>query len=296
MSLQSMTGFSRSGGQYEKYRWTWELRSVNGKSLDVRLRLPPGFEQLETDIRKRVATAFSRGNMQVQLSVTIAESRLQLVVNDAALEAVFELKEKLGDLVDPAPMTIDRLLNIRGIAEFRESDEVEESGQDDLHSEILASLDAALTELTAARLEEGAKIAALFDRQIDEIEKLTQMIENDPSREPKAIARRLGEQMERLLEGAAGLDRERLYAEAVLLATKADLREEIDRLTAHVSAARAMLYEGGPCGRRLDFLAQEFNRETNTICSKSNAVAVTAAGLELKTVIDQFREQVQNLE
>ncbi|WP_319520292.1 YicC/YloC family endoribonuclease [uncultured Martelella sp.] len=295
MKPQSMTGFARSDGYWQRYRWTWELRAVNGKGLDVRLRLPQGSDHLETDVRKRLAERLSRGNVQVALSITLAESRLELVVNEAALQAVLDLKARLGDVLDDKPLSLEGLLGLRGIADFREGEE-DSTALETRDGMILGDLDVALDRLCAMRGEEGEKIVAVLGRQIDRIAELTGTIEADPSRTPAAIAERLSEQVGRLVDAAPSLDSDRLYAEAVLLATKADLQEEIDRLNAHVAAARALLEKGGPCGRRLDFLAQEFNRETNTICSKSNAVAVTAAGLELKTVIDQFREQIQNLE
>ncbi|MAM09911.1 MAG: YicC family protein [Rhizobiaceae bacterium] len=295
MKPQSMTGFARSEGHWQRYRWSWELRSVNGKGLDFRLRLPQGSDHLESDVRKRLSGRLSRGNVQVALSIALAESRLELAVNEAALQAVLDLKARLGDAVDDRPLTMEGLLGMRGVAEFREVEESEETiaTRDRM---ILDDLDRALDRLAAMRGDEGEKIVAVLSRQIDRIEALTATIARDPSRSPSTIAEKLSEQVAKLVEAAPALDADRLYAEAVLLATKADLQEEIDRLNAHVEAARALLQQGGPCGRRLDFLAQEFNRETNTICSKSNAVAVTAAGLGLKTVIDQFREQIQNLE
>ncbi|QQM32273.1 YicC family protein [Martelella lutilitoris] len=295
MKPQSMTGFARSEGHWQRYRWSWELRSVNGKGLDFRLRLPQGSDHLESEVRKRLSGRLSRGNVQVALSIALAESRLELAVNEAALQAVLDLKARLGDAVDDRPLTMEGLLGMRGVAEFREVEESEETiaTRDRM---ILDDLDRALDRLADMRGDEGEKIVAVLSRQIDRIETLTATIARDPSRSPSTIAEKLSEQVAKLVEAAPALDADRLYAEAVLLATKADLQEEIDRLNAHVEAARALLRQGGPCGRRLDFLAQEFNRETNTICSKSNAVAVTAAGLELKTVIDQFREQIQNLE
>jgi len=179
--------------------------------------------------------------------------------------------------------------------EFRESEDSEDAlaARD---ADVVSGLVGALADLKLMREQEGAALARVLLDHVSTIETLTQTIERDPSRSPQEIAERLKAQVAMLLDGTAALDRDRLHAEAALLATKADLREEIDRLKAHVAAARELLAKGGPVGRKLDFLAQEFNRESNTICSKSNASAVTAAGIELKVVIDQFREQVQNLE
>ena len=295
MPLQSMTGFARREGSSGRYRWAWELRSVNGKGLDVRLRLPPGLERLEPDFRRLASQYFSRGNLQVALSLNGAETAVEAVVNREALAAVLKLREQLGDLVDPAPLRFDTLLSLRGIVDFREPEE-SESERAALDAEILAGLELALADLRAMREEEGRALGQVLLAQLDRIEQLTATVENDPSRSPAAIAERLAQQVALIIDNAASIDRERLHAEVALLATKADLREEIDRLGSHIAAGRDLLAKGGPVGRKLDFLAQEFNRESNTICSKSNAAAVSAAGIELKVVIDQFREQVQNLE
>ncbi len=296
MALQSMTGFARSEGTSGRYRWAWELRSVNGKGLDIRLRLPSGMEALEVEARHRLSEALSRGNLQVTLSVTISENRVEAVVNEEALAAVLKLRDVLGSsVVDPSPLRLDALLGIRGLVEFREAVDSEEiiAARD---AAILEGLSRAVAALGDMRRREGEALGRLLSGHVDRIEELARRVEADPSRSPEEIARKLEAQLQALLESAPSLDRDRLHAEAALLATKADLREEIDRLKAHVAAARELLTEGGPIGRKLDFLAQEFNRESNTICSKSNAVAVTSAGIELKVVIDQLREQVQNLE
>ncbi|EJL50284.1 TIGR00255 family protein [Rhizobium sp. CF122] len=295
MALQSMTGFARREGTSGRWRWAWELRSVNGKGLDLRLRLPPGLERMENDVRRLAGERFSRGNMQASLSVSAGESRIETVLNQEALSAVLALRDQLGGIIDPAPLQLDTLLAIRGIIEFRDREDGDEAiaARD---SDIVDGLIAALVDLRQMRELEGAALSRVLLDHVSTIEGLTKVIERDPSRSPQEIAGRLAGQVAMLMDGSGKLDRERLHAEAALLATKADLREEIDRLKAHVVAARDLLSKGGPVGRKLDFLAQEFNRESNTICSKSNAAAVTAAGIELKVVIDQFREQVQNLE
>lgn len=295
MTLQSMTGFARSEGSSGRYRWAWELRSVNGKGLDLRLRLPTGLEALETELRDIAARNLSRGNIQAGLSLSASEAKLEAVVNRDALDAVLLLKRDLGDAVSDAPLSFDTLLSVRGLVEFREPEEGTDA-QDARNSDITAGFVAAIASLKTMREREGASLFAILSGHIDKIEQLTHIIEADPSRQPDQIRARLTAQIALISDGNSGLDRDRLHAEAVLLATKADLREEIDRLNGHVVAARELLGSGVPVGRKLDFLAQEFNRESNTICSKSNASAVTAAGIELKVVIDQFREQVQNLE
>ncbi|WP_018857370.1 YicC/YloC family endoribonuclease [Rhizobium sp. 42MFCr.1] len=295
MALQSMTGFARREGTSGRWRWAWELRSVNGKGLDLRLRFPPGLERMESDVRRLAGERFSRGNMQASLSVSAGESRIETVLNQEALSAVLALRDQLGGIIDPAPLQLDTLLAIRGIIEFRESEDGDEAiaARD---SDIVEGLIAALADLRHMRETEGAALLRVLLDHVATIEGLTEVIERDPSRSPQEISTRLAAQVALLMDGSGKLDRDRLHAEAALLATKADLREEIDRLKAHVVAARDLLGKGGPVGRKLDFLAQEFNRESNTICSKSNAAAITAAGIELKVVIDQFREQVQNLE
>ncbi|EUB95076.1 Conserved hypothetical protein CHP00255 [Rhizobium sp. CF080] len=295
MTLQSMTGFARSEGTSGRNRYAWELRSVNGKGLDMRLRLPPGLERLEPDVRRLITEKFSRGNLQATLTLTVAETKVEAVLNRDALAAVLALRAELGDLVDPSPLRLDTLMGIRGLVDIREAEEDAETvaARD---AAILASLDEAIGHLQRMREGEGTALAAVLRSQVARIAELVGIVEADRSRTPEEIARKLSLQLAALLQEAPTLDRDRLHAEAALLATKADLREEIDRLKAHVVAAGDLIDKGGPVGRRLDFLAQEFNRESNTICSKSNSAAVTSAGIELKVVIDQFREQVQNLE
>ncbi|MBO9629067.1 MAG: YicC family protein [Shinella sp.] len=295
MTLQSMTGFSRVEGTSGRTRWAWELRSVNGKGLDLRLRLPPGLEALEADVRRLSGEAFSRGNLQIGLATSVSEAQVEAVVNQGALAAVLALRDQLAGTIDPAPLKLDTLLSVRGIVDFREAEE-SETERATRDADIRTGLAEAIRRLTDMRRKEGAALAEVLLGQVARIETLTATVEADPSRSVSAIAERLSAQVAVLMQGTTALDRDRLHQEAALLATKADLREEIDRLKAHVRAARELIAEGGPIGRKLDFLAQEFNRESNTICSKSNAAAVTAAGIELKVVIDQFREQVQNLE
>lgn len=295
MSLQSMTGFARREGTSGRYRWAWELRSVNGKGLDLRLRLPTGAEHLEAEVRKIAGNTFSRGNMQVGLSISAAEATVEAVVNQEALAAVLSLRTQLSDVIDPSPLRLDTLLGIRGIVDFREPEE-KEGDRAARDADILSGFALAVADMRGMRETEGAALRDVLLQQIEKIASLAGEIEGDPSRSPKAIGARLAQQVALVLDGNATIEQDRLYAEIALLAAKADIREEIDRLRTHVVAARDLLMRGGPVGRKLDFLSQEFNRESNTICSKSNSAAVTAAGIELKVVIDQFREQVQNLE
>lgn len=296
MSLQSMTGFARAVAEHHGTALAWEVKSVNGKSAEVRLRLPPGFERIEVAVRQAVQRRFARGSFQATLTVTRpAGTQPQPVVNEAFLKDVAGLAKRLQEQFGSAPASADGLLALRGVLDIPEVVETEET-RAALDAAIHAALDAALTSLEQARQAEGEALRALLAGQVDAIEALTLRAEADPSREPAAIRARIAEQVRLLLDPAANLDEARLHQEAAFLATKADIREEIDRLKTHVAAARSLLAAGGAVGRKLDFLAQEFNRESNTLCSKSNAAAVTAIGLELKAVVDQLREQVQNLE
>lgn len=294
MALQSMTGFARSEGGSEP-RWTWELRSVNGKGLDVRIRLPSGFERLEQSVRETIARSFTRGNIQVLLTVEGRAPGQRVVINEAVLAQVIEAMERVRGRIPVEPPTLDGILAIRGVLEVEDAI-ADEAAQAETDAAILAGLGRATDELSRSRRREGAAIGAVLDARIAEIAALTRQAEVSPLRQPEAIRARLAEQIATLLDAAPALDPDRLHQEAVLLATKADIREEIDRLDAHVTAARELLAAGGPVGRRLDFLAQEFNREVNTLCSKANDRSLTTIGLELKAVVDQLREQIQNLE
>ena len=292
-----MTGFSRAAGEAGSASVTWEVKSVNGKSLEMRLRLPPQFERLDPAIRQAVQKRFARGSFQAALSISRpAAQEPQPVVNEAFLRQVIELANRLEHQHGMTPASADGVLALRGVLEIPETVETEdERAASD--AAILAVLDQALSGLAAARISEGAALEALLRGHLATIEQLTTKAEADPARDPVIIRARLAEQLRVLLDASGGgLDEQRLYVEAAILATKADIREELDRLKAHVAAARKLLDDGGVVGRRLDFLAQEFNREANTLCSKANASSLTAIGLDLKAVVDQFREQIQNLE
>jgi uncharacterized protein (TIGR00255 family) len=294
MALESMTGFARADGGSIS-RWAWELRSVNGKGLDVRLRVPGGFERLEPAIRERIAGRLTRGNIQAQLSVEDRSASQRITIDDAVLSQVIEAMTRIGERIHAQPPTLDGILSIRGVVNVEGAQEDEEV-RAALDGEVLAGLDAALDELTRTRRREGGAIGGLLEARLGEIVALTRRAEEAPVRQPEAIRARLAEQVATLLDAAPALDPDRLHQEAVLLATKADIREELDRLDAHVAAARDLLAGGGAVGRRLDFLAQEFNREVNTLCSKANDRSLTAIGLDMKAVVDQLREQIQNLE
>jgi len=296
MALQSMTGFARAAADHDGVSIAWEVKSVNGKSIELRLRLPQGYERLEPALRQAVQKRFSRGNFQATLTLGRAGAlQPQPVVNEAFLKDVAGLAQRLQEQFGVTAASADGLLALRGVLDLPEPVESEEV-RAALDASLLAAFDRALAGLEAARSTEGAALKALLLGHIDTIEALTLRAEADPSRDPAVIRQKLAEQVRLLMDASANLDENRLHMEAAFLATKADIREEIDRLKTHVASARSLLGAAGAIGRKLDFLAQEFNRESNTLCSKSNAASVTAVGLELKAVVDQFREQVQNLE
>ena len=295
MSLCSMTGFARVDGAAKGYRWTWEVRSVNGKGLDIRLRMPAGFDHVEPVAREHIAARLARGNIQAGLAAQHEAGVAGVRINEAVLAEVIAAMERVGRQVAAAPPTLDGILAIRGVVEAAESDP-DEATRAALAGHMIADLDKAMDALVAMRGREGTAIAAVLAARLDEMERLTRAAEASPARAPEAIRARLAEQIAALIGAAPALDPDRLHQEAVLLATKADIREEIDRLYAHIGAARELLASDAAVGRRLDFLAQEFNREVNTLCSKSNDRALTTIGLEMKAVVDQLREQVQNVE
>lgn len=295
MSLHSMTGFARAQGTNGPWRWSWEVRSVNAKGLDVRLRLPTGFEDLEAGARAAATRALSRGSVSATFTLNREGDQVSVAVNEAALQALIAATRAAAERFSLAPASLDSLLAVKGIVEVSEADSVEED-RADLTASALAGFEAALSDLKAMREREGGALRAVLLERLDAISTLVDGAEALPERRIEAIRARLAEQVRALLETRVPLDAERLHQEAALLAAKADVREELDRLRAHVSAAHELLAKGGPVGRRLDFLAQEFNRETNTLCSKSNAVALTQIGLDLKLLVDQFREQIQNIE
>jgi uncharacterized protein (TIGR00255 family) len=291
-----MTGFARAVADHDGAAIAWEVKSVNGKSVELRLRLPPGFERLEQALRQALQKRFARGNFQGTLTFVRAGGlQAQPVVNEAFLKDIAGLALRLQEQFGVAPPTADGLLSLRGVLDVPEqveSDDIRAA----LDAALLDAFDRALTALESARRAEGEALKLLLLGQVDAIEALTLKAEADPSRETSNIRTRLAEQVALLMDASPSLDEGRLHMEAAFLATKADIREEIDRLKTHVASARNLIGTGGPVGRKLDFLAQEFNRESNTLCSKSNAASVTTIGLELKAVVDQFREQVQNLE
>jgi uncharacterized protein (TIGR00255 family) len=295
MALKSMTGFARGDGMHGDTSWHWEARSVNGRSLDLRLRLPSGFEALEIRARGLAQEKLARGNCTINLWVKRETGRTEIRLNETALRQAEAVAERARDITGLKHARLDTLLAMRGVVETAEGEESEEA-RAVLHHAMIASLAATLDELVRARNAEGERLQAVIDKQLSAIARLIEVAARAAAQQPAAIAVRLSEQIGRLTEAGPALDPERLHQEAMLLAAKADIQEELDRLRAHVAAANELMASGQPAGRKFEFLAQEFNREANTVCSKSADIETTRTGLELKTVIDQLREQVQNIE
>ncbi len=295
MSIASMTGFAREAGITGPYQWAWEIKTVNGRGLEVRVRTPSGLDAVGEEARSQILKALTRGQGQLNLSLTKASSAPKLRVNQDVLQS---LLTAIGDLTLPTnvqPASLDGLLSVRGVVEL--DDDAIDPGQDDaLVQTLKEGISSLIDALKAARLSEGQALAVVLRQHLDVIARLVDEADAAPARKPEAIRARLEAQIEELLDGKAALDPARLHQEAVLIAARADIREELDRLRAHVDAARGLLQEGGGVGRRLDFLSQEFGREANTLCAKANDVSLSRIGLDLKAVIEQFREQVQNVE
>jgi uncharacterized protein (TIGR00255 family) len=261
----------------------------------VRLRLPQGFDAVEVAVRARAAEMLSRGNVYATLAVTREGVAPTLRINEPVLNAMIGAIENLAGRVAAEKPRLDGLLALKGVVEVTEAEESEEA-RAAAETAFVAGFVEGLAGLVEMRRHEGAAIAAVLAARLDEMAALAARAENAPGRQPEAVKKKLAEQIAVLIEAQARLDPDRLHQEAVLLAAKADIREELDRLAAHVAQARKLMAGGGAIGRRLDFLSQELNRETNTLCAKSNDVELTNIGLELKAVVEQFREQVQNLE
>lgn len=295
MTLSSMTGFARTDGASDGFTWQWELRSVNGRGLDIKIRVPQGYETMEWPAREVVAKAIRRGTVSAGLTVQRSTGAAEVRLNEAVLAEVIEAARRVRELTGSDAPRAEGLLGLRGVLEVVETP-ADEAGEKERATLMLAGLDQALGLLVAARAAEGARLADVLRLQLDAMERLILAIEADPERSPGAVKSRLAAQVAKLLEAGETLDPARLHQEAVLLATRADVAEEIARLEAHIAAARELMQDSGPSGRKLDFLAQELNREANTLCAKSAASAITHRGLELKHVVDQWREQAQNIE
>ncbi len=294
MSISSMTGFARVHGHEEDSSWVWEAKSVNSKTFDLRLRLPIGFEQLEVLVRQALAKVFKRGSVQINLSLQGQIEKEQININQDVLHQYLAVAKGLQDELGAAPFQIEGLLALRGVVEAKVAAR-SDTQQAALDGALMASFNELVLGLLQARKAEGKSLAGVITAQLEQIERLYVAAVANPSRQPEAMKARLKTQVAQLID-IAKLDEIRLAQEAALLMTRADIQEELDRLAAHISTAKVLLKSNEPIGRKFDFLAQEFNREANTLCSKANDSSLTAIGLDLKTVIDQMREQVQNIE
>ncbi len=291
-----MTGFGRSDGSAGATQWVWEVRTVNGRGLDLRLRLPPGTEALEPRLREMATRRLARGSVNATLSTRQTANGLSLKLNEQVLDDLLKAVEVLRARVGgPAP-TADTLIGFRGLIDTVEATEDEAAALRRADA-MIASFGAALDGVIASRKAEGKRLADVIRDQLKAVERIVAEVAASPARSIDAISARLTEQVQKLLVASgSALDPVRLHQEAALIATRIDVEEELKRLTAHVAAAHDLLNSGEPVGRKFDFLTQEFNREANTLCSKANDPGITRAGLELKAVIDQMREQVQNIE
>ncbi|MDK9721484.1 MAG: YicC family protein [Rhodospirillales bacterium] len=296
MSIISMTGYARAQGASPQFSWIWEAKSVNGKGLEVRLRLPPGFDSLEIPARERVAKAAKRGNINLSLNVLRQAQAATPAINRALLDNYLALAVELAREHGLPSPSAEGVMGLRGVIESAEETTLDEAGLKERDALLLASLDEALLGLGAMRKAEGTRMAQVLGDELAEIERLALAARETAALRPDAIKTRFKAQIDELLESQPPVAEDRLAQELALLIAKGDVREELDRLGAHVQAAREMLAATDPVGRRLDFLCQEFNRESNTLCSKSSDVDLTRIGLGLKAVIEQFREQVQNIE
>src|SRR5262249_26323944 len=264
-----MTGFARADGAHGSYRWAWELKSVNAKGLEIRLRLPPGWDSVEVAVRARAAEALTRGTVYATLTANREGVAPVVRVNEPVLAAILGAMRDVAGRIEAAPASLDGVLGLKGVIEG-----IDQVGSEDDHraaeAAFVAGFGKALGGLAEMRRHEGAALAAVLIQRLGEIAALTERAEAVPGRKPDAIRERLKEQLAQLLESSDRFDADRLHQEAILIAAQVDGPEELDPLVAHVAQGRRLLEQGGAVGRRLDFLAQELNREANTLCSKSN--------------------------
>jgi len=290
--IASMTGFARAAGTTGPVQWAWEVKSVNGRGLEIRVRVPNGLDAAGEAARAALQSALARGQCQLTLTLSRSETAPRVRINEALLADLATAAGRVRRPPGVGPVTLDGLLSVRGVIEAEEEAGADAEG---LVRDLAEGAGRLVADLVAARRAEGRALADIVGGQVSAMEQATQAAEDCPARKPEAVRARLAASVAALTE-AGTLDPDRLHQEAVLLAARADVREELDRLGAHLAAVRMLLDQGGAIGRRLDFLAQELGREANTLCAKANDIALSRIGLDLKAVVEQFREQVQNVE
>ncbi len=295
MTLSSMTGFARTAGSWENYHWTWEIKSVNGRGLDVRCRMPQGMEAVEQTARKSLKQIIARGSVNINLQLTRDMDSTAFKVNQEMLDSLVEVATATAMKNHLPQPGLDALMGVRDVIQYVETEE-DEATLKARDAVLLTSFQEALTAFKSARDDEGAAMQDVLTALLDEIEQQVRQADSLAQELPALIKKRYMDKVSALLDDTTAIDPDRIAQEVVLLATKADIKEEIDRLYAHIEAARSHIKANGQIGRKLDFLTQEFNREANTLCSKASDIRLTDVGLSLKTTIDQFREQVQNIE
>ncbi|MBE7637008.1 YicC family protein [Sneathiella sp. P13V-1] len=293
-----MTGFSRISGAWEEFTWLWELKSVNGRGLEIRCRLPGGLDRVEEVARKKMKHMFQRGTINIHLQLQRSGSKTEYQINEIFLKQLIECAKAQENAEHLQPASIDGLLNVRGVVEQAEQSRLNEEDQEVFEAELLNSFEQALEALKEARDHEGVQLTPVLKEQVETIQNLISEAEKSAALRPEAVKERINRQMEILLASKQELDEGRIEQELALIATKADISEELDRLKGHVTSCLEILNRGHKdgIGRRLDFMCQEFNREANTLCSKSNDKSLTQVGLDMKVIIDRLREQVQNIE
>ena len=294
-----MTGFARAGGESDGVSWVWEMKSVNSRGLDIRCRLPGGMESLEPELRSRTQKRFKRGNITLSLTLDRPASGVQLHLDEEVVTQLADVVSSLTARIDSAPPHLDGLLRVPGVLVTREAGESEGSRKV-REASILEGLEATFDDLAAMRESEGERLGALLGEQLKTLAQLCDAVEKSAAAQPQILLERLKSRIAELHDSLQAIDEGRLAQEVTFLAVKADIREELDRLRGHIQAAEELMSlkagSGEAVGRKLDFLCQEFNREANTICSKSADMELTKTGLEIKTVVEQFREQIQNIE
>jgi len=289
-----MTGFARAEGALNGITWAWELRSVNGRSLELRFRLPTGWDSLESVWRDMAGKVLKRGNVTINLSIK-RESQTRLELDLAALEQVLKIATDLHRrIAGSPPPSAEALLSLPGVLRQAQVDQQDEKAA--AAADVQAGFIAALADLVISRQAEGERLAIIVNRQLDEITTLCETAAVQAAGQPAAQRARMLDNLQTLLREMPNLSEERIAQEVAVLASRSDVREELDRLSSHIAAAHDLMREEINIGRKLDFLIQEFNREANTLCSKSATAALTATGLKLKAAIEQLREQVQNIE